>query len=402
MVFEIADQAWLQDESLQTLLSLLQEGGEEARINGGAVRNALMGLPVNDVDVSTTLVPRDVLLRLKNGGYKVVPTGIGHGTVTAVLDGTSYEVTTLRRDIETDGRHATVLYGRDWTEDARRRDLTINALYADASGKIHDPLGGLPDVMSQTIRFIDNAETRIREDYLRILRFFRFFAWYGKHRPDAEGLKACAKLKDGLRDLSAERIWQEISKLMAAPDPSRALLWMRQTGVLSTVLPETEKWGIDSLPRLIAAELEHGWEPDALLRLMSIIPPREEVLLPLSSRLKLSNVTRERLLNWADTPVPDGKLKKLDFQKWLYWQNEQGAADRLRMAIVADPSDRKTVRQLRWLTSWERPVFPVRGQDLLDSGMQPGPAIAARLRDLETRWVEGGFELGADDMPSSG
>ncbi|MGI9364738.1 MAG: CCA tRNA nucleotidyltransferase [Rhizobiaceae bacterium] len=400
-------QDWLKKPSLQALLALLNEGDEnvghgiQARIAGGAVRNALLDQPISDVDIATSLVPRDVILRLQRGGHKAVPTGIEHGTITAVVDGDAYEVTTLRQDVETDGRHARVLYGTDWTADARRRDLTINALYLNSDGTVFDPLGGMQDVLSQNVRFIDDAETRIREDYLRILRFFRFFAWYGSFRPDAEGLKACARLKDGLESLSAERVWHELVKLLAAPDPGRAILWMRQTGVLTKVLPESEKWGIDALQGLIIAEGKHGWSPDPLLRLMSIIPPMPDRISELVSRLKLPNSVAKRLNAWCNSQLPDARLKKQDFYRWLYWQKEIGVSDRLKLEIARDGQDsKKHQRQLRWLARWDRPKFPVRGQDLIDKGRAPGPDISTELTELEEHWVESDFQLSREDLLS--
>ncbi len=233
----IAGQSWFSKPGLQRIFSLLNADGGEARVVGGAVRNALMGLPVGDIDMATTLPPQDVVERAKDAGIKAVPTGIDHGTVTLVVDGEGYEVTTLRRDVTTDGRHAEVAFGTDWKEDAERRDLTINALYADASGEVIDLIGGLADIETKTVRFIGDAATRIAEDHLRILRFFRFFAYYGSGRPDADGLRASARAKDKLSTLSAERVWSEMKKLLSADDPSRALLWMRQAGVLAQILP---------------------------------------------------------------------------------------------------------------------------------------------------------------------
>lgn len=396
---ERIEQDWLSKPSLQELLRLLNEGEGEARIAGGAVRNALLGQAISDVDVATSLVPRDVILRLRDAGHKSVPTGIEHGTITAVLDGDAYEVTTLRQDIETDGRHAKVLYGTDWVTDARRRDLTINALYLNADGTVYDPLGGMQDVLSQTVRFIDNAETRIREDYLRILRFFRFFAWYGKFRPDAEGLKACTRLKDGLSGLSAERIWHELSRLLAAPDPSRSILWMRQTGVLSAVLPETEKWGIDALPGLIVAEQQHDWSPDGLLRLMAIIPPMQERVDALGKRLKLPNKVKSRLSLWAQATPLQPILKKDAFYQWLYWQNQLAVSDKLRLAIAKDDEySKKCVRQLKWQNRWELPEFPLKGGDLIKLGMKAGPGISEKMRELEQIWVDSDFTSSRDEL----
>ncbi|MEO1398202.1 MAG: CCA tRNA nucleotidyltransferase, partial [Pseudomonadota bacterium] len=299
---ERIDQPWLQEPSLQKILHLLSSDGGEARVNGGAVRNALMGEPIADIDIATTLEPQQIIDRARAANVKSVPTGIDHGTVTLVTGNHAYEVTTLRSDVETDGRHAVVRFGTDWKEDAGRRDLTMNALYCDALGTVFDPLGGYEDVLHRRVRFIGEAIERIREDRLRILRFFRFFAWYGSFRPDANGLRACVREKNGLRNLSAERVWQELSKLLAAPDPSRALLWMRQTGVLSVVLEESENWGIDTIHGLVAVEKERNWQPDAVLRLMAIVPPNKERLDAMSTRLKLPNKVRDRLLDWASSP----------------------------------------------------------------------------------------------------
>ena len=288
----VAGAAWLGDPSLQKLLAVLCEGEDTARIVGGAVRNTLLGEAVTDIDIATTTLPDETVRRAESAGFRAVPTGIEHGTVTVIAGGVPHEVTTLRSDIATDGRRATVAYGRDWKVDAGRRDFTVNALYAEADGTVIDLVGGLADLETRTIRFIGDAETRIREDYLRILRFFRFFAQYGGGRPDAAGLLACTRLKDGISRLSVERIWAEMKKLLGAADPSRALLWMRQSGVLSLALPETEKWGIDAIHALVAAERDLGWLADPLLRLEAIVPPDPARMGELAERLKLSNGER--------------------------------------------------------------------------------------------------------------
>lgn len=209
----ISDKAeWLKSPPLRALFDALNRDGGEARVVGGAVRNSLLGTKVSDVDLATTHLPQDTMRLVKDAGFKPVPTGIEHGTVTVVVQGRPFEVTTLRTDIETNGRHAKVVFGTDWQKDAERRDFTINALYAKADGTIVDHVGGLADIETRTLRFIGDAEARIREDYLRILRFFRFFAWYGSGRPEADGLRASARLKDGLNQLSAERVWVELSR----------------------------------------------------------------------------------------------------------------------------------------------------------------------------------------------
>ncbi|KAG1702920.1 CCA tRNA nucleotidyltransferase 1, mitochondrial [Nymphon striatum] len=251
-----AEEKWLQEETLQRLFDILCADGGEARVAGGAVRNALMGMDASDVDLCTTLLPQEVVQRLESAGEKAVPTGIEHGTITAVLDGKGFEVTTLRKDIETNGRHAVVEFGTDWEADANRRDLTINGLYCDRAGRVYDFVDGYGDILNKEVRFIGDAAARIKEDSLRILRFFRFFAWYGGGRPDANGLKACAAGKSLLVGLSAERVWMELKKLLAAPDPGRAVLWMRTTGILGSILPESEKWGTDAIPGLLRMEQE--------------------------------------------------------------------------------------------------------------------------------------------------
>ena len=395
---------WLDGPELQALLAALGADGEEARIAGGAVRNALLGAPGSDVDIATTNLPAETVARVQRAGFRAVPTGIDHGTVTVIAGGRPYEVTTLRDDVETDGRHARVVFGRDWKRDAERRDFTINALYADADGTVFDPIGGLADVESRTLRFIGKAEDRIREDYLRILRFFRFFAWYGAGRPDAEGLKACARLKDGLARLSAERVWSELRKLFSAPDPSRAILWMRQTGVLTAILPETEKWGIDALAPLIETEVALGWTPDALLRLMAVLPPDPARMEALAKRLRLSRAENDRLVAWAMAEPARADMGDLALSKMLYRADVQGVRDRLALALAAARGSGKLteagtyLRQHKLAAVWERPTFPARGDDLAALGVTPGRRMGDLLRELESEWIDSGFQTGHDAL----
>lgn len=400
---------WLDNKALQTLLASLSAVGEEARIAGGAVRNVLLGEPVTDIDIATTTLPDETERRAADAGFKTVPTGKDHGTITVIAEGQPYEVTTLRADVETDGRHARVVFGKDWKGDAERRDFTINALYATASGEVIDLVGGLADIEARNLRFIGDAEARIREDYLRILRFFRFFAWYGRGRPDADGLRACTRLKGGLDKLSAERVRAELLKLLAAPDPSRALLWMRQTGVLTAVLPESEKWGIDAIHGLVAAERDLGWQADPLLRLEAILPPDAPRMQGLGKRLRLSNAEADRLFAWAGTTPVGPQTSDMAFAKIIYRGNAEGLSDRLRLALAAarfkaaDDSAALVdaggyARLLRFLDSWERPSFPVRGNDLKATGAVAGKALGDRLKALENEWVETGFTLGRDAL----
>jgi len=393
---------WLGEKHLQRLLTALKEGGEEARVAGGAVRNTLLGQPVADIDIAATTLPQETIRRAEAAGFKTAPTGIEHGTVTVIAGGKAYEVTTLRADIETDGRRAKVIFGRDWKLDAERRDFTINALYVEADGTVIDFVGGVADIEARRLRFIGEAEARIREDYLRILRFFRFFAWYGDGRPDAEGLKACARLKDGLGQLSAERVWSELKKLLSAIDPSRALLWMRQAGVLSAVLPESEKWGIDAIHGLARTERDLGWAADPLLRLEAIVPPDAARMKTLAERLRFSNGEAARLRQWALTIAPESRTTETELAKKLYFGDRDGFLDRLRLALAATRAravedDQAMMeaggfsRLLNFALKWERPVFPIKGADLAELGASPGPKLGATLRNLEKEWVESGF-----------
>jgi poly(A) polymerase len=395
---------WLGERHLQRLLAALADGGEEARVSGGAVRNALIGQPVADVDIATTTVPDETIRRAEAAGFKAVPTGIEHGTITIVAGGKPFEVTTLRADIETDGRRAKVLFGRDWKADAERRDFTINALYAEADGTIVDLVGGIADIEARRLRFIGDPEARIREDYLRILRFFRFFAWYGDGRPDAEGLKACARLKEGLGQLSVERVWSELKKLLSAPDPSRALLWMRQAGVLTSVLPESEKWGIDAIHALTRAEKDLGWAPDPLLRLEAIVPPDAARMKTLAERLRFSVSDAGRLRQWALTAPVEPKTTEAGLAKRLYRGDRQGIVDRLRLSLASARAraveDNDALleaggfsRLLAFAEKWKKPGFPLKGADLTRLGASPGPKLGATLKNLENEWIESGFAL---------
>ncbi len=405
----ILDSEWLSDKKLQALLEALSTGDDEARVVGGAVRNTLLGQIVTDIDIATTTQPDETVRRARGAGFRTAPTGIDHGTVTVIAEGQAYEVTTLRADVETDGRHAHVTFGRDWRSDAERRDFTINALYARANGEIIDLVGGLEDLESQTLRFIGDADTRITEDYLRILRFFRFFAWYGRGRPDAAGLKACARHRDGLERLSAERVWAELKKLLSAPDPSRALLWMRQTGVLTKILPESEKWGIDTIAPLIEAEQTLGWRPDPLLRLAAIIPPHEVRILELGKRLRLSNAEKKDLSDWASAPVPSADLSESGFRKLAYKAEPNGLWWRLKLALVsararASEDDKALMeaagytRLMKLAEAWQKPSLPVDGTDLAKLGLQKGKAVGEVLSLLEEEWIASDFSLKRDAL----
>ncbi|WP_245409740.1 CCA tRNA nucleotidyltransferase [Pararhizobium haloflavum] len=406
---DLSGSDWFKDENVQTIIGLLNADGGEARIVGGAVRNALMGLAIGDVDIATTLLPDEVMARAEKAGIKTIPTGIDHGTVTLVRNGHPFEVTTLRTDMETDGRRADVVFGTDWAEDAARRDFTINALYLDAQGKVIDLVDGLNDIETKTIRFIGDADLRNSEDYLRILRFFRFFAWYGEGRPDADGLRSAARLKAGLEKLSAERVWMELKKLLSAEDPSRSLLWMRQTGVLTAVLPETEKWGIDAIAPLIHAEEVFGWDADPLLRIMAMVPPDPDRVAAMAKRLRLSRAESRRLVGWARTQPVKHDIGDMAFNRVLYGCDLASMRDWLRLALSAARqrarSDTNALaeaagysRLIARLDKWKRPAFPLNGDDLKEVGLEAGPELGALQKTLEGLWLESNFTMTRDDL----
>lgn len=400
----VQDQDWFLNKNLQTLFDLLNQDGEEMRVAGGAIRNALLGTPVGDIDLATSWAPQDVVRLCIDANIKHIPTGIEHGTVTLIVNGDVFEITSLREDIETDGRHAKVKFGKDWQKDAERRDLTINGLYANAKGDIIDLVGGLEDIDRRNIRFIGDAETRIGEDYLRVLRFFRFFAHYGHGRPDAEGLKACAKAIDGLGHLSAERVWKETKLLLSAKDPTRALLWMRTTGVLTAILPQTEKWGIDSVGPLVEAKQSLEWDDDPLLMLAAIIPPNLDRVAELASGLKLSKAETQRLSDWAATPKIAHDMAETALDRALYFGAPEGYRDVISLALVSARNRAQTdddamhevagyTKLLKRLSKWEKPVFPIAGSDLQKQGIVPGKQMGELLKALEKQWVDSNFAL---------
>lgn len=395
----LVNRSWLDEPALKTLLSVLNSDGEETRIIGGAVRDALLGEEIGDIDCATTALPDKVTKMAEAAGFKVVPTGIDHGTVTVIVEGKPFEVTTLRSDIKTDGRHAIVEFGRDWTKDAERRDFTINALSIDAEGNVHDPLQGYPDLVHRVVRFIGDAETRITEDYLRALRFFRFFAWYGEGRPDRDGLRAVVRTKSGLEQLSVERVWIELKKTLSARDAERAILWMRTTEVLTVILPEN--WGLDQFHWLLTAEREQGWAVDPLRRLQAMVRPAEDVIDAIAERLKLSNAEHERLADWAGESGAAKHyvdLREAEFAKVLYRGKNAAIVDALaheyakRLAKEEEGAERILVL-MTFADSWTRPQLPVSGADLMNKGLPKGPEIGVKLRELENEWIDSNFSL---------
>jgi len=368
-----------------------------ARFVGGCVRNALLGEPVADVDIATQLVPELVHKVMIAAKIAVHPTGIEHGTLTVVSDHHPFEVTSLRQDVETDGRRAVVAFTDDWALDAQRRDFRMNALYATPDGELHDPTGGgLDDIASRRIIFVGDPETRIREDYLRILRFFRFQAWYGRTVPDAAGLAACAKLRGGLADISAERIWMETGKLLAAPQPLAALDAMESTGVLDQLFIEAK--GLKLLRKLVGLDIREGFAPDPIVRFLALFWKDAAAVHDVANRMKMSNDERHRL-NWAvqhDAPLWGG-ITEQEVRTALYLAGQQTIRDRLMLEWASDGSaDWSDVLTL--VDAWQRPVMPVTGADLLKRGVAQGPEIGDALRKLEAAWIDSDFTATHDEL----
>jgi poly(A) polymerase len=389
---QLGDAAWLKASEVARLLALLDCDGEEARVVGGAVRNALMGLPVAEIDVATTAVPEEVARRVTAAGMKAVPTGIAHGTITVVIDGQPFEVTTLRTDVETYGRKAKVLFGRDWSEDAQRRDFTINALSASADGAVYDYVRGLTDIAAHRVRFIGEPEQRIAEDYLRILRFFRFHAWYGEGVPDAEGLRACIKARAGLDQLSRERVRMELLKLLLAPRAAPALAVMTEAGILGTVLGGVPL--LASFENVVKAEAALDAAPDATRRLGALGVFIMEDAERLSQRLRLANAEFERLMAldhwWRVTPAAGAHAARL----LLYQLGPTSFTDRVLIAWSRSPAGAADTawRDLATLPQrWVAPMFPLKAADFFSRGVPRGPQMGAALRTAEQAWIDADF-----------
>ncbi len=398
---------WLDAPDTRAVMAALEAARPGAvRYVGGCVRNALMGAPVGDIDIASQLEPEAVIAAAQAAGLKVAPTGLAHGTVTVIVEGRPFEVTTLRRDVTTDGRNATVAFSDDWEEDSRRRDFTFNAIYADGEGVLFDPQGGIADALARRLIFIGDPAARIREDYLRILRFFRFAAWYGAP-PGAEpafdkaAVAACRAQAAGLDRLSAERVWKEVKTLLAATDPTPALRVMAEAGVLERVLPEAI--ALDLIGALTALERGEGWTPDPMLRLAALIPRIETTAARVRRRLKLSNAEGGRLSAWAAQAANPRLVlgqSEDDIAKTLYALDVQAFLDRARLAwaIDAAPDTEQGADADAWRAligfahAWRRPVFPVTGKDLAAAGVAKGPRMGATLKALEALWVRGGFK----------
>jgi poly(A) polymerase len=382
MILPPAD--WQDREGLAALADALDAASGAVRYVGGAVRDTLLGLPVSDLDLATIFPPHDVMARMRAAGIKAVPTGIEHGTITAILPGGPVEVTTLRRDVATDGRHAQVAFTADWRADAARRDFTINALFADPLTRTgFDYFGGVADLQRGVVRFIGDPLTRIAEDHLRILRFFRFHARFGRGAPDAASLSACIMRSRDLMALSRERIAQELLKLLAGADPVPTVCLMIDHAIFAPVLPEIDAEGGSRLAMLTARE---GTDGDAIRRLAALLPPGPAIAESVAHRLKLSKAQRKRLMLAADTEVPSSA------RALAYTIGVEAARDRLLLRA----GDQLLRQGLADLDNWQPPRLPLTGGTLIAMGLPAGPAVAATLQEVERRWVAANFP-GEDD-----
>jgi poly(A) polymerase len=380
---KLPDAPWRRRAGMPRLLRTLGAGDGDTRFVGGCVRDTLLGLEVSDVDLATRLSPETVLKRLEKAGIKAVPTGIAHGTVTAVIGGAPVEVTTLRRDVATDGRRATIAYTEDWREDAARRDFTINALLADPSGsEVVDYFNGVADLKARRVRFIGEPLQRIAEDHLRILRFFRFHARFGKGEPDAAALDACSGRANDLMALSRERIADELLKLLALPDPAPTAALMIARSILKPVLPEIAT--AEPLAALVAAERAAAIAPDPVRRLAALLPADPELAGAVAARLRLSKRAARRLVSAAE--------RTLDAPEPLAYRI--GAAEAIDRFLLSGAS----LADLKALEAWKRPRLAVGGGDLIKMGLKAGPVVAATLQAIERDWAAGGFSADAKEV----
>lgn len=392
----LQDAPWLTAGPAARALALLTGGGEEARVVGGAVRNALLGLPVGEIDIATTALPDEVIRRARLAHIKSVPTGIEHGTVTLVIDGHPFEVTTLREDVETFGRKAKVAFGRDWARDAQRRDFTVNGLSATADGVVHDDVGGLADIAARRVRFIGEPSQRIGEDYLRILRFFRIHAAYGEGEPDRAGIAACIAGRDGLAGLSAERLRIEMLKLVVAPGAAGALVAMDDAGLLLRITASVAYHG--AFARMVDAERALGLAADPMRRLAALAVAVTEDARRLAQRLRLSNAEAKRLDSmghrwWRLAGMDDDSARRR-----LYRLGADRYRDRVMLAWARAGRDAASPRWPALATLpqyWTPPVFPLKAADFIARGIGEGPALGHVLTLAEDAWLAAQFPLDA-------
>lgn len=384
---------WMTAPETRSVMASLAADSGAARFVGGVVRNTLMHRPVTDIDIATPLLPDEVTRRLQAAGLAAVPTGIEHGTVTAIANGKPYEITTLRRDVTTDGRRATVAFTDDWKEDASRRDFTMNALYASADGEVFDFFGGIADLQAGRVRFVGDPITRIREDYLRILRLFRFHAWYGTGDIDEDALGAATQERTGLANLSGERIQKELLRLLEADNPTGMILVMTATGIMGEIFPLTPN--VVRLENLVVADHANGFAADPLLRLAAILPNDVAAAEAVANRLRLSNANAERLRDLCGTTEKViTSLSPHKTRELLYRLGAQRFKDRVRLRWAEDAD---AMHAGRWRSfaeaadHWQRPTFPLNGHDVTALEIEPGPKVGRLLSEVEDWWIQSDF-----------
>ncbi|MEA2976643.1 MAG: poly(A) polymerase [Alphaproteobacteria bacterium] len=396
----LAQAEWLTTGSVARLLAVLASEGEEARVVGGAVRNALLNEKIAEIDIATTAVPEEVIRRVTAAGFKAVPTGIDHGTVTVVIQGQPFEVTTLRVDVETFGRKANVRFGRDWKVDAERRDFTMNALSASADGTVYDYVGGLTDLVARRVRFIGDPGRRIAEDYLRILRFFRFHAAYGQGALDVDGLNACIAGRGGLEKLSRERIRMELLKLVVARGAQPALAAMTDAGLLVSLLAGVPL--LTNFARMTQIEAALDLPPDAIRGLAALEVSVVEDAERLWQRLRLANAEHERLVSMADgwwgiEPADEESAARV----LLYRLGQARFLDRVLLAWARSGTAADDAQWREFVTlpdRWTAPVFPLKAADFIQRGIEKGPALGEALRAAEQAWMAAGFPENAKTL----
>ncbi len=404
---KLSPEPWLTDIATTSVMDALSAGGADVRFVGGCVRDAIVKRPVSDIDIGTPEQPEQVIDRLNAANIKAIPTGIEHGTVTAIAHGKAFEITTLRCDLETDGRRAVVAYTDDWIVDSSRRDFTFNALSANSDGDVFDFHDGLSDLAHGRVRFVGRAEDRVEEDYLRILRFFRFFAHYGRHPYNSAAFNACRKHAAQLSQISAERISHEILKTLIAPDPTDTFSMMRDAHVLEHVLPEATAFGTLRAASWLAARgiVIDGLKPDPIRRLGAVIIPGSDIA-AIAKRLKLSNRERKRLV--VMTALAPALSKPSDAQsthKLIHEHGNEAVADAGILAWAARLAEHGRLNpdetaarhaQLEASSAWSPPAFPIGGDDARALGIAPGPNIGIALRTVENWWSDGDFQADRD------
>ena len=387
---KLPPQPWIEEPATRTLLDALARAGIAARFVGGCVRDALvaprLGRAIADIDLATPARPEEIAAALDKAGIKVVPTGIAHGTVTAVVPPRHYEITTLRRDVETDGRHARVAFDADWAEDAARRDFTINAIYLDPDGTLHDPVGGIADLAARRVRFVGEPATRIAEDVLRVLRYYRFTARFGSDKGDQAARAACRAAVPLLPKLSGERVARELTGLLGVANPVPALRMMAADGVLAAILPEATR--LDRLERLIVLEPD----PDPLRRLAALIAVDAEGAAGLADRLRLPGAERDRLVGlaspWPLDPSGDSRSQR----HALYGLGAERYCDLVLLITAEDGMDEERLGESLGLAeSWQPPSFPLTGRDVTSLGIPPGPRVGQLLAEVRRWWEDGDF-----------